>query len=259
MSEEKNTLDKKKVETIKLLLSSLFARKQKYLVVDGANKNKVIYSNFPYERTIYYRPTPEDTMCGVTINPEVMPIFHEAFPVLDNVVAEINLQPFMSTFNKGLSTDKTKWPEITVDKTNDKLYMCYKENDEVKKVEIGRLLPPDAHQYYESIMKKFMNFTKDISKVEFELPTDHLDDDVLVTDIVLPDENKTKITLPIQDGVSVVSFKEYLKKRGFPIKYEAQVQYRPDSKSAKVAFAYKDDLVDCLGMMPGTIWFPFFE
>ena len=67
MAEEKlPALDKKKVDTLKCLFSSLFARKQKFLIIDGNNKDRLIYANFPYERTVYYRPTPEDTMCGLS-------------------------------------------------------------------------------------------------------------------------------------------------------------------------------------------------
>lgn len=271
---EEQALDKKKVETIKLLLSSLFARKQKYLVLDGKFKNRLIYANFPYERTIYYRPTPEDTVCGVTVNDSIVPILYEAFPLFGEIVAEISLQPFMSTLNKCLTNDKTKWPTIEIVKEDydkqliysggipkvDNLIMIIpaKGEEPETRVVIGRLLPPDAHVYYEGIMSKYMEFTKDRIERDFEIPEGSLDEgDVILKDFMLGDAIPTLFKFPLRDGISLVSFKEYLKKRNFPIKYNAIIQYRPDTEAARIALGYKDDWVDALSIMPGTLWFPF--
>lgn len=262
MAETKNTLDKKKVETVKLLLSSLFARKQKFLIVDGNNKNRLIYTNFPYERTIYYRATPEDTICGVTVNDELIPLLHEAFPIFEKIVAELNLQQFMSAVNKCLAADKTKWPEIRIDKEHDEILIDLPEKEEgadTSVVCVGRLLPPDSLQYYEGIMSQFLKFTKDPFEMDFEIPEGHFNDPVILSDLLVPAPQPVTIKLPIQDGLSTVSFKEYLKKRNFPIKYRAFVQYRPDVRAARIALGYHDDWVNCLSMMPGMIWYPFVE
>ena len=258
MAEE--NIDKKKIETIKLLLSSLFARKQKYLIVDGKQKNRLIYANFPYERTIYYRSTPEDSICGVMVNDELVPLLHEAFPVLGSVVAEINLQTFMSSVNKNLTADKTKWPEIIIDKEHDELLMKLPpagENQDPATVCIGRLLPPDALDYYEEIMNQFLKFTKDPLELDLDIPQGHFNDPIIFTDLLLPVPQPVTLKLPVQDGFSMVSFKEYLKKRNLPMKYRAFVQYRPETQAAKVSLGYEDDWVKCVSMMPGTIWFPF--
>lgn len=260
MAEEVVQLDKKKVETVKYLLSSLFARKQKYLIVDGNNKNRLIYANFPYERVIYYRSTPEDSICGVTVNPEIVPILHEAFPLFEKVIAEIELMSFMAAFNKCLANDKTKWPEMKVDKEHDsdKIFVVIppgKGETESTTVEVGRLLPPDALEYYDSIMKQFMSFVEKPIEMDFELPQGHLDDPIILTDLVMPDNVIFKC--PLRDGLSMVSFKEYLKKRKLPVEYHALVQYKPDVKAAKIAMHHIDDWVDCITMMPGLLWFPF--
>lgn len=253
-------LDKKKVETVKLLLSSLFARKQKYLIIDGNRKNRLIYANFPYERTIYYRSTPEDTICGVTINDEIVPILHEAFPAFGSIVAEIELQPFMSSLNKLLSNDKTKWPEFNIDKKTDKLSFTLPDVDENGKpvvVNIGRLLPPDALKYYEGIMDQFMSFDKNPFEIDVDIPDSLLKNPIIYTDLLIPSATPIRLRYPLQDGCSLVSFKEYLKKRELPMAYKALVQYRQNSQAAKVALKYCDDWLTCVSMLPGSIWFPF--
>lgn len=260
MAEETVQLDKKKVETVKYLLSSLFARKQKYLIVDGNNKNRLIYANFPYERVIYYRSTPEDSICGVTVNPDIVPILHEAFPIFEKIIAEIDLMSFMAAFNKSLANDKTKWPSIRVDKEkgSDKIFIDIepkKKGEQTQTFEVGRLLPPDALEYYESIMKQFMTFVEEPIKLDFELPQGHLDDPVILTDLKLPGDIVFKC--PLKDGLSMVSFKEYMKKRKLPVEYHALVQYKPDVRAAKIAMHHIDDWVDCITMMPGLLWFPF--
>lgn len=255
------SLDKEKVETVKCLLSSLFARKQKFLIVDGTHKDRLVYANFPYERTIYYRPTPEDTLCGVTVNEKLVGILHEAFPIFDKIVGEISLMDFMSTMNKALASNKSEWPKIEVDNETDRLVMTIPpkagSSDEEQKKVIGRLLPPDSLNYYDEIMKKFMSFASEKLEVDFNIPGGHFDDPVIYTDVVLPSKEPIRFRCPIKDGISLVSFKEYFKRRELPVKYKAVVQYRPESRLAKVAFHHLDDWVDCWSIMPGTCWFPF--
>lgn len=258
MAEE--NIDKKKIDTVKLLLSSLFARKQKYLIVDGKSKNRLIYANFPYERTIYYRPTPEDAICGVTVNDELVPLLHEAFPLFDKVVAEIDLMKFMSAVNKCLAKDKTKWPVIDVDKDKDLLSITTPEKDmngNPNVVCVGRLLPPDALEYYEVIMNNFLSFSKDLFDLDLKIPESSSDDPVMLADLVVPATHPVTIKLPMRDGVGMISFKEYLKKRALPLAYKAHVQYRPETQAAKVSLNYEDDWLRCVSMMPGTLWFPF--
>lgn len=258
--EKKESLDKKKVETVKYLLSSLFARKQKYLVLDGNCKNRLIYANFPYERVIYYRSTPEDSICGVTVNDSVIPILHEAFPIFSNIVAEIELMSFMAAFNKSLANDKTKWPDIRIDKDSDKIFIDVppkKEGEETQTFEVGRLLPPDSLKYYESIMENFMKFAEKPLEMDIEIPQGHFDDPVIFTDLTLPGEIPVGFKYPMKDGLSMVSFKEYLKKRSLPVKYHALVQYKPELRTARISFRHVDDWVDCMSIMPGTMWFPY--
>lgn len=262
MAEEKReSLDKKKVEMVKCLLSSLFARKQKFLIVSGNNKDKLIYANFPYERVIYYRSNSKDTLCGVTINREVGEILHEAFPIFEKIVGEIDLMKFMSSMNKALAVDKTKWPVVEVDKETDRLLMVIPgkagTDTPETKVIVGRLLPPDSTESYDAIMKRFMSFAENPFELEFGLPSGHFDDPLILTDVDLPTNEKVHLRCPVKDGVSAVSFKEYFKRRELPIKYKVVVQYRPKARSAKVAFHHTDDWVDCWSIMPGITWFPF--
>ena len=261
MAEEvKNeALDKKKVEKIKLLLSSLFSRSQKFLVVDGSNKNRLVFTNFPYERVILYKSEPEDVMSMVSItNKEVSDILYEAFPILGGIVAEIHMLPFLASMNKCLTADKTKWPEIVVDKENDKLIMSFAKEGETETVEVGRLLPPDALQFYDKIMEDFMNFTKKFTDIKFGIPPDHFGDDVILQDFdVGTDGESVKFKCPLKDGIPLVSFKEYLKKRSLPILYTGRIQYKSETRSAKIGFGYTDDWLTSWSIMPGSLWFPF--
>lgn len=254
---KKEKIDKEKVATIKLLLSSLFARKQKFLIVDGKTKNRFVFTNMPYERTIYYRTTPEDTICGVEINNTVAPLLYEAFPIFEKVVAEIAIQPFTASLNKCLQKDPTKWPEVKTTE-DDKLFIeAPTKEGGVENVEVGRLLPPDAIDGYVSIMEDFKKFVGEPLIKDLCLPLDHLKDDVILTDMILPGKVESMFKFPVRDGISMVSFKEYLKKRGLPMNYRAIIQYKEQPNVAKIALGYDDDWIHCVSMMPGTIWFPF--
>lgn len=255
MSEEDKPekIDKKKIDTVKYLLSSLFARKQKYLIVDGNNKDRLIFTNFPYERTINYRSEPEDSLCVVDVQNEVAPILHEAFPIFEKIVAEIELLAFMAALNKSFAIDKTKWPRILPD--SDKLIV--KLPDQV--IVIGRLLPPDSVSYFQNIMDNFMSWDPDkdpVREIEFDIPQGHLKDPLIYIDVPKFLESKS-LRFPVKDGLSIVSFKEYLAKRNLPPHYKALVMYRPKVNAFKIAFTHFDDWVRCISMMPGTMWLPF--
>lgn len=264
MSEEVESekIDKKKIETVKYLLSSLFARKQKYLIVDGNTKNRLIFANFPYERTINYRSEPEDSLCVVDVQDGVAPILYEAFPIFDNVIAELELLPFMSAFNKSIANDKTKWPVIEKDENSDKLFVRIpgkEEGQDDQLMEVGRLLPPDSSSYFKNIMDNFMSWGPDkdpIKEIEFDIPQGHFDDPVIYIDVPKFFESRA-LRFPVKDGLSIVSFKEYLAKRNLPPHYKALVQYRPEVNAFKIAFSHFDDWVRCLSLMPGTMWLPF--
>ena len=260
MAEEvQEQLDKKKIEKVKLLLSSLFSRSQKYLIVDGSSKNRLVFTNFPYERVILYKSEPEDVMSVVSItNKEVSDALYEAYPILGGIVAEIHLQQFLAAMNKSLAADKTKWPEVVVNKETDKLLVSYAKEGEAETIEVGRLLPPDALQFYDKIMDDFMNFTKEFTDIKFDIPSDHFGDDVLLQDFDLGTNGESvKFKCPLKDGIPLVSFKEYLKKRALPILYTGRVQYKPETRSAKIGFGYTDDWLTSWSIMPGSLWFPF--
>ena len=260
MSDEKEALDKKKVEKVKLLLSSLFSRSQKYMLVDGSNKDRLVFANFPYERVILYKSEPEDTMSVVSItDKELSSALYEAFPVFGSIVAEIHLHEFLAAMNKCLSEDKTSWPEIIIDKENDKLFISYAKAGEAVTQEVGRLLPPDALSFYDKIFNDFMNFTKEFIDVPFGIPAGHFDDPVILKDFAFdtPEGAQCKFMCPLKSGLPLVSFKEYLKKRGLPVQYTGRVQYRPDTKCAKIGFGYTDDWLTSWSVMPGSLWFPF--
>ena len=260
MAEEvKEALDKDKIEKIKLLLSSLFSRSQKYLVVDGSNKNRLVFANFPYERVILYKSEPEDVMSVVSItNKEISDVLYEAYPILGGVVAEIQMQQFLASMNKCLAADKTKWPEIVIDKENDKLLVSFAKEGEAETVVVGRLLPPDALQFYDKIMDDFMHFTKEFRDIQFGIPLDHFDDDVVLQDFDLGTNGESvRFKCPLRDGVPLVSFREYLKKRELPVLYTGRVQYKPETRSAKIGFGYTDDWLTSWSIMPGSLWFPF--
>ena len=268
MAEEtKETLDKKKIEKIKLLLSSLFSRSQKYLLVDGNNKGRLVFTNFPYERVILYKSEPEDIISTVSItNSEISDILYEAFPMLGSIVAEIHLQQFLAAVNKCLADDKTKWPEIVVDKETDKLFMTHAKEGEAITAEIGRLLPPDALSFYDKLVEDFMSFTRKFMDIQFGIPDGHYDDPVIFQDLTIsdPENDEHKVPeptvtfkCPLKDGIPLVSFKEYIKKRELPVMYTGRVQYRPETRSAKIGFGYSDDWLTSWSIMPGSLWFPF--
>lgn len=267
----------KKMNIVKMLLSSLFARKQSYLIVDGNNRNVFYMTNIPHARIPVYKADVDDTIAKVTISEEMAQIVYEAFPVFGEVVAEIDITTFMSTVNKRIAKAKV-YPEIIVDKERQVLKM-WKPNDEADEavteeeallegdakpdridVVIGTVIPSHLTEIYEGILTKINTFVEQPVEKDVSIPSTFANDKVILSKIELQNDVLGKpcvFKLPLQDGFNVISFKEYLSKKGMPWKYRVLVHYRESQNVARVSVTYSDDWVSAQIACPGALWFPY--
>lgn len=274
MATAEETAFNKKVNTVKLILSSLFARKQDFLVVDGNVRNKLFFTNISSDRAIFYKPDIEDTLHEVKLSETVASSFYDIFPIFKDTICIIQLTKLLSRMNKRLAVLKSKPIDLKVDtNTGNIVIECPPDKEDVDKamfngsdkpelvtVPVGHLITEDLFVKYEEIVARHMSFIKEPIERLVSVSSAVGDDKFVLNNIEL--DNATYncpvfVNIPIADGVSVVSYKEYLSKKKLPWKYKALIMYNPKRSVAKIAYEHKDDMVDALCISPGTLWFPY--
>ena len=273
----------KKLNVLKLFLSSLYARKQKFLVVDGNSRCLFYLTNVPYERIPLYRPDIEDTMAKVVVKELVAELLYEAFPIFGDACFELELAAFTAAFNKILVANRAEYPKMKLNKANNTITMAVPQlqtpkgsmdvgdadPDELVELEkspmssvdtvVGRVVSSHAFEYYEKVFKYFLGFAEKQIVREIQIPTAYSNDKVILSSIELenPVKERTDVfQVPLQDGTNMPSFKEYLSKRKLPWTYKLLVGYKPEQSIAKIAVAFADNWVDTVTIMPALLWFP---
>ena len=240
---------------VKLVTSSIFARKQKFLILNGNNPGTFYYTNIPHERMALYRATPDDVISKVTVkSPDVMNAFYDAFPTLKSAIAEVDVQDLSTNLNKAKKEYGDSFPPIDIGKLNENsLSMNVGGVDKP----IGRLLPEHGPVYYEEVLDNFNRFSDNVVKRQFKA-AEQIGDDKLVLEIVdleMGDGSKCEFGIPVKDGVAMVSTKEYVNKRDLDPVYDILLRVNPEARTSRSAILYSDDWIDSMTIMPGLLWF----
>lgn len=254
MNETKQKFDEQ-FNIVKLVTSSIFARKQKFLILNGNTPETFYYTNIPHERMALYRAAPGDVISKVTLkSPDVMHAFYEAFPTFKSIIAEVDVQDLSTNLNKAKKEYGLSFPPVDIGKLN--------ENSLSMKVAgvdkpIGRLLPEHGPVYYEEVLENFNRFSDNVVKRQFRA-AEQVGDDKLILEIVdleLNKGDKSEFGIPVKDGVTMVSTKEYINKRNLDPVYDILLRVNPDSRTSRAAILYSDDWLDSMTIMPGLLWF----
>ena len=240
---------------VKLVTSSIFARKQKFLILNGNKPDTFYYTNIPHERMALYRAAPDDVISKVTIkSPDVMTAFYDAFPTLRSVIAEVDVQDLSTNLNKAKKEYGESFPPIDIGKLNENsLSMSVGGVDKP----IGRLLPEHGPVYYEEVLDNFNRFSDNVVKRQFRA-SEQVGEDKLILEIVdleLNKGDKSEFGIPVKDGVTMVSTKEYVNKRNLDPLYDVVLRVNPESHTSRAAILYSDDWLDSMTIMPGLLWF----
>lgn len=256
MDDEAKTF-KTKLNKIKLITSSIFARKQQFMVINGATPTTFYYTNVESERVKMYRPTMEDSISKVVINEEVSKTLFEAFPDLTKGIVEIDLTKFSSTLNKAVSVEKGVFPELKVDMAARLVTMTVKGD---LPVVLGKVLLDFEIDFYEEIFRKYNEFSDNVQVVKYKANMENNGSklDVDIVELSSSDESAPfKLGLPLRDGFSAVSAREYCKRRGLVPVYDLEFMRDIANETAKVTMCYCDDWINSRTIMPACLWFMF--
>ena len=259
----------KKMNSVKLLLSSLFARKLNWVVFNGDDPNTFIFTNVPVTRIAFYRPEIEDQMSLVKVTDEGVKYLYELFPFFKSTCGVIFLPDFLSTVNKLTAETKGTAPNVRVDLGRDLFLMDVPkatlqtfdiDDNKPTEVVVGQLIIKESYEMYKNVFNHHNSFTQNVIEKIITLGAVAKNDKTTVVNVDLHNSlfnTDVTFSLPIQDGTNIVSFTEYLSKRKAEWKYRVLIQYNEKHSAAKVAYAYKDDMVDAVSITPGALWFLF--
>ena len=249
---------KKTVDTVKLLLSSLFARKLPSMIVSYTRPGVLYFTNIVSDRIALYKATPEDVLSKVKIvNDGVLETLYKAFPFMKDSICEVYTVALSSAINKALQVEKDKFPEIVVDKDAMQLTLTYKTKEGAEVVSaVGKLLPEWDVEFYEEILDKFEKFSDNVIRRQFRLNQQEADSKVSLEITEVSGKNGTaEFGLPVQDGLNIVSAREYVKRRGLEPLYDLWLQFDEATRTSKATIHYLDDWLDACTIMPGSLWF----
>lgn len=267
----------KKIAVVKLLLSSLFARKQNFLVVNGRKRNQLYFTTITSDRALFYKPDKDDQLMSVRLTEKAASILYDIFPVFKDTIAVFQLNKFLSMMNKKLAAEKGVAPVPIINQETgeitftvpagigiDDLFKTPRERSQYLRGEngclVGHLIHEDNFAKYEAIMAFHNRFVPEPVDREITIAQAYANDRVILVNIELPNYSKdckVCLNLPVQDGTNIVSFKEYLTKRKAKWQYIARIQYNEKYSVAKVAYMHSDEYVDVECISPGGLWFPF--
>ena len=267
----------KKINLVKLLLSSLFARKHDYVVVNGRKPGRVFYTTIPADRAMFFKPDIDDQLASVEWSEKASKIIYEAFPLFKETIAIIHLPKFLAMMNKQLAAKKGVYPVPRVNADTGDITFDIPEGTDIEKLFktpkdrarffrppnghlVGQLITEDNFAGYEAIFNQFVNFNPEPIDMNITIAEAFANDPVVMVDVDVPNRThncSVGFRLPIQDGTNIVSFKEYLSKKKVPWTYPIRIQYKEDQSVAKISCCYRDDLVDVVSITPGSLWFPF--
>ena len=242
-------------EVVKLITSSLFARKQPFMIVNGNTPGLFYYTNIEPSRVGLYRPTIEDVLSQVTITSEkILDEFYSAFPKFKEIIAVINLTKFSTARNKLAKCLKDKFPEMIVDEGTSEIILSVGVED---KFVVGNLISDHTIMFYKEIIDKYNSFSDNLVKRKFKATQISGDDKVTleIVDVESSDGNKHEFGYPVRDGTNIVSVKEYVNKRKMDPFYDISMMVNDISKTAKAVISYTDDWLSASTMMPGSLWF----
>ena len=249
---------KESVKTVKLLLSSLFARKLPKMIVSYTSPGVFYFTNIESERIALYKATPEDVLSKVKIVSEnVLRILYEAFPFMKESICEIDVSTMGSVLNKSLQVTKDKYPEAIVDKDSNSLKLVYKDKDgNNQTVVAGKLLTEWEFDFYTEILTKFDKFSDNVIKRQFRYDAQESDSKVTIEIVEVAGKNgSSEFGLPVSDGLNLVSSREYIRRRGLDPLYDLWLQFDEGTHTSKATIHYLDDWLDACTIMPGSLWF----
>lgn len=248
----------KAAATIKLFISSLFARKLPGMIVSYTTPGTFFFTNINSERIKLYKATPEDVLSKVTVvSKDVIDILYNAFPVFKTSVCEVFVSLFSTQLNKALAADKTKFPELVADVPSRELRMIRADKDEgTVTVVVGRLLPEWDAEFYNELLDKFEKFSTNVITRSFTVSDSQMSSSVALEIVEVTGKSDTStFGLPVSDGLNLVSAREYIKKRSLDPIYQLLLQFDELTRTSKATIQYIDDWFNVKSIMPGSLWF----
>ena len=268
------SISKKELDLCKAYLSSLFARRQKYLWIDTLGETTTWYfstigTEMPDGQKkpgkaqsmvpiFAYTPNIEDFIHRVEFKDWTVPeLLLTLVPCISGKTVCIHIAELLALINKGLVDE-----------------MCVNEEGVTIKKTIGKKDPVDTTVIYftDKITMDFLigqckgiinKVVRTGRSMEIEITDPKVIKRGQVSFIELPlvhpnDQSKTgKLKLPVLDGCSIVSLPEFLSKA--PGAYKLSVHAAFDMLALRAVPEFVTDSIQVLSVQPSAIWFPSFR
>lgn len=264
-------LEKEERDVLKLVLSSLFARKQKYLWINSSDSKTVYFSTIGHEMPLgkktgnkhppmgpvyAYKPTVDDFVHRVSFKDGIFTnAMRKAFPFCILGTTCINLQEFTTVLNKDLLD--TLLPDKSDTSVDIEKHVKNRPSIVVNvATKVGKHFYNVIANYY-TTFKRNVLCNENVSVVADGVTSKA---GSRLTHVEIDFSKLSKITsdyllkIPIYEGLTSISQAEYTKRskrQGTTTIYLA-----PNKKAVGLVIIYEDDFVKVESIQPVSLWFP---
>lgn len=255
-----------KIQTaaVKLIFSSLFARKSKYLVFGIENKPHTWYmTNISDEEITVFKPNMTQFLSEVFfIKTEIQDLIVSMFPLLTTSIGIIDATTVCCELNKHDKQKNISSAPLVMELAEDHFTIVLKGNNEP--VVCGRLLSPEIVGRYASLLDQYINRNEpkeDPRELVYPINIDSFNTSIVNDMVIYSDRLESlspiwRVAVPLKDGFNMVSISEYVKKSKTNNRTMELVITNNKIKTFRTAVRYIDDNIKVITIQPAASWFP---
>lgn len=249
----------KNEDKLRLLMSSLFARKMPFAVFTDTSKdyNDMFFTNVSEEDILIYTPNTENYIHRVIVKDEgFMQWFFETFPALTVESCILYIRPFLAALNK----TKSEYKDLKLEIVGSKLFLTTEESG---KVDCGTILGPEVLSIYGALFyrddqhKAWIEHHKEdpVDKKQKKLGVIEIDANVDKEEHPY-DVNKNNLVyrILIEPGKNIPHLEEYIRRAKDPC--VVRLQYKLDKQALWAKYICISDFVEVQSVCPDMYWFP---
>ena len=254
---------------VKLLTSSVFARKRPYMITSKDRKGQFYYTNITVEGAELYHPDSEDVLSRVCLeNNEIIDTFYKAFPKLNEMSVIFELATFSTAINKYLKVhkddEKVWFPDLIVKEGDTRVYIDVPVSrfDKITKEQVidpmatvGQVISDDTYKLYDKLIDEHKAFSTDVQSTEYILKDGEDYTKLKFERVGNLGPSGEGFMMPMLNGFTIGPSVEYLSKRHLPMLFNLDVLKDTSNLTAKVMMRYYDDWFNSLTILPGSLWF----
>lgn len=239
-------------DKLKLIFSSLFARKMPYVIFNHTEdlKDTLLFTNIPIESAIMYEKDADHYIHLVILrDEEFLNWFYDAFKIFRTVQHILDARKFLAALNK----EKHVYENVKVSVKNNEIILSGQTGTHV----CGLIVDQDIVEAYTNMYRQASGVLE--WKENKDLTEEELSQAFTITDVEVCDDNIyntksiSKYRVALLPGSDTISTKEVAKITSAPCCVKLLTQL--NNEALRVKYIYNSDIIYVESICPALLWF----